>query len=298
METQHIPFVRAVAEHRTISAAARELGISQPALTKIILRVEDLVGARLFDRQPRGVALTPFGELFLQRMDRVEREMLNLRSEVESLKAGLSGTVTIGVGQFWIGQIVPRVIVRLLKDAPDVQVKVRTGTRDQLLVALQRGKIDLMLGRFGDDLPDEFQSEALAAVAIHLTVREGHPLADIDHSVSVQDVRPYSWILPPPADPTAVHLEQVFREVFHSELPAAVEAVSQNVIVALLQASDMITAMPGITVNPPPSGLRRLHADWLSWTRSAGVISVREQTPLPCCARFLDLLRKEMAPGD
>ena len=155
-----------------------------------------------------------------------------------------------------------------------------------------------MLGRFGDDLPDEFQSEALATVAIHLTVREGHPLADLDRSVGVQDVRPFSWIMPPPADPTAVHLEQVFREVFHSAPPAAVEAVSQNVIVALLQASDMITAMPGITVNPPPSGLHRLNADWLSWTRSAGVISVREQTPLPSCARFLDLLRKEMAHRD
>ena len=295
METHHIPFVRAVAEHRTISGAARELGMTQPALTKIISRIEDLVGARLFDRQPRGVALTPTGHLFLQRMDRVEREMLNLESEIRAMKSGLSGTITIGVGQFWVGQVVPRVIVKLLAVAPDVQVRVVTGTRDQLLTALQRGKIDLMLGRFADDLPDEFQSEPLARVGIHLTVRDGHPLTRLKRKIAIEDVRPYGWITPPPTDPTAVYLRQVFRDLFDADMPSTVEAVSQNFVIALLQVSDLITAMSGITVNQPVSGLTRLETDWLQWPRSAGVISVKGQTLLPCCARFLELRRSEMA---
>jgi DNA-binding transcriptional LysR family regulator len=295
METHHIPFLRAVAEHRTISGAARELGMTQPALTKIIARTEDLLGARLFDRQPRGVVLTPFGRLFLQRMDKVERELLNLRSEIEAMKTGLSGTITIGVGQFWIGQIVPCVIVKLLETAPDVQVKVITGTRDQLLIDLQRGKIDLMLGRFADDLPEEFQSEPLSNVDIYLTVREGHPLAALNRKITLEDIEPYHWILPPPNDPTAIYLKQVFNEVFQAPPPSAVEAVSQNFIIALLQASDMITAMPGIMINPPASGLSRLQTDWLRWPRSAGVISVKGQVLLPCGTRFLELMRAEMA---
>jgi molybdate transport repressor ModE-like protein len=78
MDTLHIRFMRTVAEHGNISAAARELGITQPALTKIVSRVEDQMGARLFDRRPRGVTVTPFGELVLRRLDRVEYEMLSL----------------------------------------------------------------------------------------------------------------------------------------------------------------------------------------------------------------------------
>lgn len=294
METRHIPFVRAVAEHRTISAAARELGMTQPALTKILLRLEDLVGARLFDRRPRGVSLTPFGDLFLQRMDRVEREMLSLTNEFEALKTGLSGTLSIGVGQFWVGRITPHVVARLLEIAPDVRVRIFTNTRDQLLTLLERGKIDLVLGRLTDDLPEDLQGEALADVHLHLTVRGGHPLTRLAREPTPEDLSPYGWVLPPASDPTAIHMAGLFRRIFRDVKPVAVEAISHNLTVSLLQSSDLITAMPGITAQPPPAGLCRLPAGWLGWSRKAGVIRVRDTSQLPCCALFLDLLRKEM----
>ena len=63
METQHIRFVRSVAKHGSISAAAREHGMTQSALTKIVSRAGGLVGARLFDRKSRGVELTHFSQL-------------------------------------------------------------------------------------------------------------------------------------------------------------------------------------------------------------------------------------------
>ncbi len=85
METNQIQFLRTVAEHGNISSAAREIGLTQPALTKIVLRVEDIVGAKLFDRKSRGVRLTPFGDMFLHRMETVEREMLSLTHEVRAM---------------------------------------------------------------------------------------------------------------------------------------------------------------------------------------------------------------------
>ncbi|MEM7462670.1 MAG: LysR family transcriptional regulator [Pseudomonadota bacterium] len=103
METKHIRFIRCVAEHGNISSASREIGITQPALTKIVSRVEDVVSAKLFERGPRGVRLTPLGRLFLERMDGVEREMHNFASEIQAYKRGIAGTVRLGVGQFWLG---------------------------------------------------------------------------------------------------------------------------------------------------------------------------------------------------
>ena len=63
VETRPIRFVRSVTQHRSISAAAREHGMSQSALTKIVSRAGGLVGARLFDRKSRGVELTHFSQL-------------------------------------------------------------------------------------------------------------------------------------------------------------------------------------------------------------------------------------------
>jgi molybdate transport repressor ModE-like protein len=298
MDTQHIRFVRSVAEHGNISAAARELGITQPALTKIVSRVEDLLGARLFDRRPRGVALTPFGELILQRLDKVEQEMLSLGKEIRAMKAGLSGTVSIGVGQFWLGRIVPNVIAKLMQTAPEIQTMIVTGTRDELLGSLQRGKVDLVLGRITDDLPDGLIGEALAEVRLFLTVREGHPLAALKRPLRPEDLRPYRWVLPPSSDPTAVHIKRAFKDLGFSPGPVAVEALSQNLIVGLLLCTDMITAMPEITVSTFAEGLRRLNADWLEWSSNAGVISVKDRSGLPCAAYFLDMLRQEMvSPG-
>jgi len=299
VDTQHIRFVRSVAEHRNISAAARELGITQPALTKIILRIEDQFGASLFDRRPRGVALTPFGELVLHRLDRVEHEMLNLQTEIRAMKSGLSGTVSIGVGQFWLGRIVPNVVAKLMRAAPEIQIKIVTGNRDELLGALQRGRIDLVLGRITDELPDDFVGEVLGDVRLFLAVREGHPLASLKRAVKPEDLRPYRWVFPPESDPTAIHVNRAFSDLGFSPAPVAVEALPQHLIVGLLKATDMVAAMPEITTSTLAEGLHRLRADWLEWSSHAGVISVRERSVLPCTVHFLELLRQEMVtpPG-
>jgi DNA-binding transcriptional LysR family regulator len=296
METQHIRHVRAIAACGSISAAARELGLTQPALSKILGRVEDHVGGRLFERQARGVITTATGRLFLERMDRIDREMRFLMADVRSLESGLSGHVAIGVGQFWIGHIVPRVVNRLRSEAPDVQVEILTGTRDQLLELLYRGEVDLMLGRFAADLPATLIAEPVAKVKLYVTVRAGHPLAQRGRPVTPQDLRYYPWVLPPSADPTAIHMAAMFQKYLGTPIVAAVQAVSQNVVSGLLATSDMIAVLPGIEVNEPIAGLVRLQCDWLDWSREAGIIRIAD-TPLPAVSeRFLRLLREATEP--
>lgn len=295
MDTLHIRFMRTVAEHGNISAAARELGITQPALTKIVSRIEDLLGARVFDRRPRGVTLTPFGELTLRRLDRVEHEMLSLAAEIRAMKTGLSGTLAIGVGQYWLGGIVPRVIARLLEAAPGLQTRIVTGNRDELLGLLQRGKLDLVLGRITDDLPDGLAGEVLGDIRLYLTVRDDHPLASLKRSVRPEDLKSYRWVLPPASDPTAIHIARAFRDLNFVPGPAAVEALSQNLIVGLLHTTDMIAVMPEIAASTLAEGLRRLKADWLEWSSEAGVISVKDRSSLPSTRHFLELLRQEMS---
>ncbi len=292
METQHIGFIRCVAENGNISAAARQLGITQPALTKIVSRMEDVVGAKLFERGPRGVSLTPLGKLYLERMERVEQEMLNLTTEVRANQLGISGTVKLGVGQFWLGRILPQVIARLSENSPDIQIKIQTGAREDLLLKLRRGEIDYLLGRITDDLPLEFSGEALAEVRLFLVVRENHPILDHNQPITPEKLDRFGWILPPPADPT---IKYVFTDHGFEPPVPAVEAVSQNLIFGLLHAGDYVTIMPEITTSQNFAGLRKIEVDWMGWSRHAGVIRMNHRPLLPCCDKFLDLLRAEMA---
>ncbi len=288
METQHIVFIRTVAAHQNISAAARDLGITQPALTKIVSRVEDQVGAKLFDRGSRGVSLTAFGELFLERMEKIENEMTNLAHEVRARKSGLSGAISLGVGQFWLGHILPVVIAQLAETAPGIHIKIFTGAREELLDRLRQGEIDIMLARITDDLGEEIVVEDLAEVRMFVMAREGHPLSSAG-TVSPEQFAEYGWVLPPASDPT---IRYAFTEVGVSPPLPRVEAVSHNLVFSLLQASDMVTIIPDITLNAVPDRLCRIPADWLRWSCSIGAIRHADRTLLPCCEVFLRSLRE------
>jgi DNA-binding transcriptional LysR family regulator len=133
-------------------------------------------------------------------------------------------------------------------------------------------------------------------VKLFLTVREGHPLTRLKRPVRPEDLKAFRWVLPPSTDPTAIHINRAFKDLGFTPGPAGVEALSQNLIVGLLQSSDMITAMPEITVSTFAEGLRRLNADWLEWSSKAGVIGVKDRSLLPCGKKFLELLRQEMSP--
>lgn len=294
METRHIGFLKCVTKHDCISSAAQELGMTQPALTKIILRIEDSIGVKLFDRKSRGVQLTPFGTMFIRRMDVVENAMRDLEHEVRSLKAGLSGAISIGIGQFWAGSIVPSVVARLTNELPDVQVKIFTGARDELVRQLEHGEIDLMLARLTNDLSEDMEFERLAEVRLFLTVRADHALAKLGRPVTLNDLEPYGWILESGAGPTAVHLEQLFKNSDTKRRPTAVEVSSQSMTTSILQKTDLVTAMPEITASKFPEGLCRLQTDWLDWSSQTGVVRLAGRSLLPCVAKFLDLLREEV----
>ena len=74
METRHAHIVREIAETGRFSKAAERLGMGQSALSKIVMRIEDEFGFKVFDRGPQGAALTPFGRLFLEYATVLERE--------------------------------------------------------------------------------------------------------------------------------------------------------------------------------------------------------------------------------
>lgn len=290
METHHIRFIRTVAALNNISAAARDLGMTQPALTKIVSRVEDQIGAKLFERGSRGVTLTPIGALFLRRMERVEREMTTLANEVRTRNHGVSGTVSLAVGQFWLGRILPNVIARFNRAAPDVQVRIKTGSREELVKSLKDGETDFMLGRITRDMPAGIVGEELARVRMFLIAGANHPLAGLDRSVEPEELVSFGWVLPPSSDPT---IRYAFTEFGIDPPIATVEAVSRQFIDSILPESDFLTVVPGIDGRQVGPGLAVIRADWLTWSSKAGVMMARDRPLLPCCDRFLVALRED-----
>src|SRR5262245_7792522 len=97
IRTRHIESVLAVAKAGSMQRAAREAHLTQPAISKLIVELEEVLGANLFERSKRGVALTECGQAFVGRARLLLNDLENARDEIAAIARGEVGVVRVGV---------------------------------------------------------------------------------------------------------------------------------------------------------------------------------------------------------
>ncbi|RBP44538.1 LysR family transcriptional regulator [Roseimicrobium gellanilyticum] len=135
-----------LAEQLHFGRAARVLHLSQPALTKQIRKMEEELGAVLFERGRHGTRLTIFGETWLTQARRVIASFEQLLESGRKMAAGRAGRLRIGFG-FTTLDVVPRVVVRLRESLPNVEVMLRDMSSAEQAEALREGEIDIAFMR-------------------------------------------------------------------------------------------------------------------------------------------------------
>jgi len=152
VELRHLAALEAVARLRSFSAAARELGYTQSAVSQQIAQLERVVGVRLVERPggPRSVDLTDAGELLLRHADAIVAQLAAAQADMAALAEGAAGPLRVGIYQSVGARILPALLRRFREDWPLVDVQVREETEAaELLRLLERGELDLTFA----DLP-------------------------------------------------------------------------------------------------------------------------------------------------
>ncbi|MEO0818865.1 MAG: LysR family transcriptional regulator [Pseudomonadota bacterium] len=134
--------ILALSEERHFGRAARRLGVTQPALTARLRRVETALGARLFDRGRSGVAITAAGLAFVEGARRVLDAAAETADAVQGAAAGLGQTLRIGMTQIAAYQVVVPVLARLRAAQPLVRIRLSEGVTAGLEGALERRELD------------------------------------------------------------------------------------------------------------------------------------------------------------
>lgn len=197
LKTRQLLLLVAIAEEKNIHRAAESLNITQPAASKLLKDLEDVLGVSLFDRLPKGMIPTWYGEA-LVRNARVALSSLNQAfDEVQALKAGHLGSVNIGAITTPGITLLPTAIATLKKTHPNLHVQVHIDTSDVLHLGLAQGKHDLLVARlFAAHDKSQVNFFALADEPAVAVVRTGHPLLDVD-KLSLRDLSHQAWIVPP-----------------------------------------------------------------------------------------------------
>ncbi len=135
-----------VARRQSISAAARSLGVSQPALTRSIAEIESELGVELFVRSPQGVEVTEDGERFIAGAVRVLGDVESLVSEFPSEDGPLSGVLRVGVCPSGYTAYAAEAVRHIVRSHPAVNIAVHQGSAETLCPRLLYGELDLIVG--------------------------------------------------------------------------------------------------------------------------------------------------------
>ena len=143
MELHHIEYFIAVAEELNFTRAAQRLLISQPPLSRQIQALEEELGAKLFDRSPHGLRLTPAGRTFLQYAQQIHTLVGRSRENVSELSKGLQGTIDIASVEGHAPRQIAGWIAGFKSEHPRIQYTIWNGSTDDVIYRVTRGLAEI-----------------------------------------------------------------------------------------------------------------------------------------------------------
>ena len=234
-----------VVESGSLSRTSRRLHISQPALSKSLRLLEEQLGIKLFERGPRGVRVTRFGDVFYRRARSITAEFRRAREDLEELKGSTAGQVALGVtpGPGVLDRILPQAVARVAKKRPALKFKIRSGTSRELLPALNQGDLDILFTVLDDRVqgPD-LKVQLLFEDHFVLVVSKRHPLCRAN-IITLNDLANYRWVLLEDANQLRHTVEEMAADKQITP-KAAIESNSVVFVRTMVSKTDYIGVLP------------------------------------------------------
>ncbi|MER5492628.1 LysR family transcriptional regulator [Streptomyces sp. NPDC002490] len=205
IEARRLHILRAVADHRTVTAAAAALYLTPSAVSQQLTALEQETGHRLVERGARGVRLTPAGEILLRHTHAVLAQLERADAELAAYHSGAAGTVTVAAFATGIGLVVAPALARLAADAPGIRVRVQDAEGDASLPMVLDRRVDIAVaveyrGAPGADDP-RLTRVPLYAEPFDAVLPLGHALAGLRSLRALSELSHDTWIGPYPGNP-------------------------------------------------------------------------------------------------
>lgn len=231
----------AAIEEGSLRGAARRIGVSQPALTKMVRELERELAAPLLSRSTTGVAATPQGQVLYAHARSVNRELADALAQIAELSGRVTGELSIGAVPLAVLLLVPETMRTFGRDFPAVQLRVREELYIAQLSWLRSGEVDIALGPIPDGLPaGEFHVEPLMPIEMAVVVGRGNPLA---RARSLAELAGARWVYTSASGHTG-YARMLFEA--HGLAPPAPAAMVNSTLslLALIGSSDCVGLMP------------------------------------------------------
>jgi DNA-binding transcriptional LysR family regulator len=283
-----------VGELQSFAAAAQALHLSQPALSRRISHLEEMLGVRLFDRTTRSVELTLLGRRFLAQVREV---VSDVDRAVQGLQDALlleEGDVTVGCVFSAVHHFLPPVIRAFREQHPRVMVRIIEEGADEVLASVKQGECDFALNYIGmQDADVEFTP--LLKEPYVLACPASHPLAR-RKSVAWSELAQYPHARVSQASRNRLLIDQAL-----AKLPALPRPVCEvrhvSTLLGLVEIGLAVAVVPQLTLPPAPASVVGVRLEKPSIGRTIGIVQRRARSLSPAAAAFADLLARASKRG-
>lgn len=282
----------AVARAGNLTAAADRIGLTQPALTKTIRRVELDFGAKLFERTTRGMFLTPAGKLLLERAERIELHYQQGKEEIQLMETGVLEEFRIAAGVAYHIAIAPDLVKRLSLEFKKTRFALQFQVAGQAMPRLMAGEIDLVLGAL-DHVPLE-GVETLPLLHVEMTV---YVCADSElgrmEKVTPQMLAGKKWVVYQ-RDPVMLsRMNSYAAEHWMPEPEVVMEIDSLPASFRAVRGTDYVTSATSVVREAAEEeGLKMLNLDRAIWYFDSGATYRRSHRQYAIMRRALSILQE------
>ena len=299
LKLRHLQLVLAIDEQRNLHRAADKMHIAQPAASKLLSEIEEIVGVPLFFRHSRGLMPTIHGDIFIRNSTVILKMLNQTADELRSVAEGASGTVSIGTITGAMIEFLIEIIEGTRQKYPKITISIEHNTSDVLLKKLLNGSLDLLLGRVGYGIDSgKLSYQKLYGEKCVFLCRDGHPLAR-KSIVYEEDLLSWPWVLQPRGSMLRHEVEQLFLKA-NLPMPESIVATTSAIMsLILVLRSDAVTILESNTANIMigTGKWQRIHYKEEVHLDSYGLIKSKERQISPAaetiCREIIELSDKK-----
>lgn len=278
---RHVQCFVEIARQRSLKRAADRLFLTQPAISKTLKELEDILGAQLLNRSRAGVTLTREGDVFLQFAEMSVGALQQGIDGVGQVSAAGGQTLTVGALPSVAAWLLPAVVREMAEVAPDVVLRVSDGPHAYLVDRLRQGALDLVIGRLG--APETMQQLSFTQLYnehVEFVVRPGHPILG---DPMLERIVEWPVVYPSPGSAILPLVERFLIANGMGDLPRKIETVSGAFGRVHVRNSDAVWIISaGVVANELAEGrLVRLPIDTALTRGPVGLMARPDEDPSP-----------------
>ena len=294
LRMRQVSLLLAICECGTLRQAATEMGMTQPAATKMLHELERALGIELFDRVGRGLVLNAVGQTVVDHFKGMVGTVQSLARELDSIRQGVYGTLSVGSIMAASPATLTQAVIAIRDRLPLLSIHIATGTSDVLIQSLDAGQLDVVIGRPVAQSAADYVFHPLAHEDLCLIAASDHPVLD-QIPISLPSLLPYPWILQAQGSPMRELVDREFRSAGLRTPAHLIETSSILTTVDLVSRTRMIAVIPSsVAQNMAPGGSIAVLNYRLNHQLDPFGVLLRRDRPLTMAATiFVDLLQRD-----